>query len=215
MSRMDLIDSDSLSRQIGFLMEAGRLTSVLRQNTVTGGSRRENSAEHSWHIALMALVLAQLAPPGTDACRVIGMLLLHDLVEIDAGDLFLYAPEADQRRQEAAERAAAERLFGLLPSAQASSMRPLWEEFCERKTAEARFARAMDRLQPILLNHAAGGGTWRTHGVTAEQVLGKVRLIADGSPALGAYARELVEDAVRQGFLAGNLPAGPRPATGT
>ncbi|MBV9384141.1 MAG: HD domain-containing protein [Streptosporangiaceae bacterium] len=214
MGGMEPIDADSLGRQIRFIMEAGRLTAVLRQNTVTGGSRRENSAEHSWHIALMALVLGPLAPPGTDICRVMSMLLLHDLVEIDAGDLFLYAPEADQRRQDAAEQTAAERLFGLLPAGQESSVRALWAEFCERETAEARFARAMDRLQPILLNHAAGGGTWRTHGVTADQVLGKVRLIADGSPALGSYARGLVEDAVRQGFLTGNLPAGPRPATG-
>jgi 5'-deoxynucleotidase YfbR-like HD superfamily hydrolase len=214
MGRMDPIDPESLARQIGFIMEAGRLTSVLRQNTVAGGSRRENSAEHSWHLAVMALVLAPLAPPGTDVCRVITMLLLHDLVEIDAGDLFLYAPEAEQRRQAAAEEAAAERLFGLLPAGQESSMRALWDEFCERATPEARFARAMDRLQPILLNHQAGGGTWRSHQVTADQVLAKVLLIADGSPELGAYARGLVADAVRQGFLAGNFPAGSGPATG-
>jgi putative hydrolases of HD superfamily len=214
MGRMDPIDPESLARQIGFIMEAGRLTSVLRQNTVTGGYRRENSAEHSWHLAVMALVLAPLAPPGTDICRVIAMLLLHDLVEIDAGDLFLYAPDAEHRRQAVAEEAAAERLFGLLPDGQESSMRALWDEFCERATAEARFARAMDRLQPILLNHQAGGGTWRRHQVTADQVLAKVLLIADGSPELGAYARGLVADAVRRGFLTGNFPAGPGPAGG-
>jgi len=205
---------DFLARQIGFIMEAGRLTSVQRQNLVAGGARRENSAEHSWHLAVMALVLAPLAPPGTSICRVVAMLLLHDLVEVDAGDLFLYAPESEQRRQAAAEQAAAERLFGLLPGEQGTSMRALWDEFSERRTAEAQFARAMDRLQPILLNHQAGGGSWRVHRVTAEQVLARIPLIADGSPVLGAYARGLVADAVRQGFLTGNFPAGPGPATG-
>lgn len=214
MGRMDPNDPEALGRQIGFIMEAGRLTSVLRQNTVAGGSRRENSAEHSWHLAVMALVLAPLAPPGTDVCKVIAMLLLHDLVEIDAGDLFLYAPEAEHQRQAAAEETAAQRLFGLLPAGQETSMRALWDEFCERATAEARFARAMDRLQPILLNHQAGGGTWRSHQVTADQVLTKVLLIADGSPELGAYARRVVEDAVRRGFLAGNFRAGSGPVTG-
>jgi putative hydrolases of HD superfamily len=136
------------------------------------------------------------------------MLLLHDLVEIDAGDLFVYADAAQQARQEEAERAAADRIFALLPPDQAASFRGLWDEFEERRTPEARFARGLDRLQPMLENFNAGGGTWQEHGITADQVLAKVRLIEDGSPTLGRYARDLVDRAVAEGLLA------PAPARG-
>ncbi len=185
-----------------FVAEAGLLKGVLRQTMLTRPARRENSAEHSWHLAVMALALADYAPPGTDLARVTAMLLVHDLVEVDAGDLFVYADAADQARQEAAERAAADRIFGLLPADQAASARGLWDEFEERRTAEARFARALDRLQPMLANIQADGGTWREHGITADQVLAKVTLIEDGSPELGRYARDLVERAVSDGILA-------------
>jgi putative hydrolase of HD superfamily len=130
------------------------------------------------------------------------MLLLHDLVEIDAGDLFVYADDAQQARQEEAERAAADRIFALLPPDQAASFRGLWDEFEERRTPEARFARGLDRLQPMLENLTAGGGTWKEHGITADQVLVKVQLIDDGSVSLGRYARDLVDRAVRDGLLA-------------
>jgi putative hydrolase of HD superfamily len=197
---------ESLEGQIRFVLEADRLKTVTRQSTITGGSRRENSAEHSWHLALMALVLAEHAPPGTDLGRVGAMLLLHDLVEIDAGDLFLYADAAAQQRQEEAERAAAERIFAILPEPQAGALRALWEEFEERRTPEARFARALDRLQPMLLNMQTRGGTWREHGVTLDQVLPKVDLIEEGSASLGAYARTMIATAVERGILA---PAEP------
>src|SRR6516162_5910557 len=165
-----------LDRQVGFLLEADRLKTVLRQSTLTDRSRRENSAEHSWHLALMALV--------------------HDLVEIDAGDLSVYAPEAEQARQRRAERAAADRIFALLPPGQASALRALWDEFEERATVEARFARALDRLQPMLINMMTGGGTWRSPGVTADRALARVALVEDGSPSLGAYARDMIDRAV-------------------
>ena len=193
---------EPLDSQIGFLLEADRLKTVLRQSTLTDRSRRENSAEHSWHLALMALVLAGHAPPGTDLGRVMAMVVLHDLVEVDAGDLSVWAAEADQARQQQAERAAADRLFAMLPPPQASSLRALWDEFEERVTAEARFARALDRLQPMLINMTTGGGTWTASGVTADQVLAKAALIEDGSPSLGAYARNMIEAAVRRGILA-------------
>jgi putative hydrolase of HD superfamily len=170
---------------------------------LAGPGRRENSAEHSWHLAVMALTLAEHAPPGTDIGRVTAMVLVHDLVEIDAGDLFVYADAARQARQEEAERAAADRIFALLPEDQAGRLRGLWDEFEERRTPEARFARALDRLQPMLENLKAGGGTWQEHGITAEQVLTKVvPLIEDGSPTLGKYASDLVGRAVRDGLLA-------------
>jgi putative hydrolase of HD superfamily len=184
---------------LGFLREADRLKGVLRQSSILDGSRKENSAEHSWHLALMAQVLGGYAPPGTDLSRVTAMLLVHDLVEIDAGDLFVYADAAAQARQEAAEQAAAGRIFGLLPPG--AELRALWDEFEERRTPEARFARALDRLQPMLANYYLGGGTWQDHGIRAGQVLEKVALIEDGSAVLGAFARELVGSAVRQGFL--------------
>ena len=186
---------------LGFLREADRLKGVLRQSSILDGSRKENSAEHSWHLALMAQVLGGYAPPGTDLSRVTAMLLIHDLVEIDAGDLFVYADAAAQARQEAAEQAAASRIFALLPPGQGEELRALWGEFEERRTPEARFARALDRLQPMLANYYLGGGTWQAHGIRASQVLDKVALIEDGSAALGDFARELVDSAVRQGFL--------------
>jgi len=200
---------ESLERRIEFLLEADRLKTVARQSRITDGSRHENSAEHSWHLALMALVLAGHAPPGTDLARVLAMLLVHDLVEIDAGDLFVYADGAALARQEVAERAAADRIFALLPDPQAAEIRGLWDEFEERRTREARFARALDRLQPMLLNMRTGGGTWVAHGVTLDRVLAKVELIEDGSPSLGSYARAMIAAAVELGFL---KPA--RPGTG-
>ena len=195
-----------------FVMEAGRLKAVLRQTPLTEPSRRENSAEHSWHLAVMALVLGDHAPPGTDLGRVIAMLLVHDLVEIDAGDLFLYADEAQHARQEEAERAAADRIFALLPADQAARIRALWDEFEERVTREARFARALDRLQPMLENFQAGGGTWVSHGITADQVIPKLALIEDGSAALGSYARDLLARAAGAGMLAQPRAAGQPPA---
>jgi putative hydrolase of HD superfamily len=193
---------ERLDQQLRFVTEIDRLKGVLRQTMLTEPRRRENSAEHSWHLAVMAVALAEHAPPGTDIGRVVAMLLVHDLVEIDAGDLFVYADEARQVRQQEAEIAAADRIFALLPPDQAAALRRLWDEFEERGTREARFARALDRLQPMLANLKVGGGTWQEHGITADQVLDKVRLIEEGSPALGRYARDLVARAVRDGLLA-------------
>ena len=199
---------EPLDGQIRFVLEADRLKTVLRQSPISDGSRRENSAEHSWHLALMAVVLAGHAPPGTDLGRVGAMLVLHDLVEIDAGDLFLYSGADALARQEEAERAAADRIFAILPAPQAAEVRGLWEEFEERRTPEARFARALDRLQPMLLNMLNDGGTWMSHGVPLERVLASVNLIEEGSASLGAYARTMIATAVERGFL---LPA---PAVG-
>jgi putative hydrolase of HD superfamily len=198
---------ESLERQIRFVLEADRLKSVTRQSRITDSSRHENSAEHSWHLALMALALGGYAPAGTDLGQVMAMLVVHDMVEIDAGDLFLYSDSAAQARQEEAERAAADRIFALLPTPQAAAVRALWDEFEERGTPEARFARALDRLQPMLLNMQTGGGTWMAHGVTLDQVLPKLDLIEAGSPALGSYARAMIAEAVERGFL--RAAAGP------
>ena len=195
------VEPGPLERQIRFVLEADRLKTVARQSRITDGTRQENSAEHSWHLALMVLALGGHAPAGTDLGRVMAMLVVHDLVEIDAGDLFLYSDSAAHARQEVAERAAADRIFALLPGSQAAAARSLWDEFEERRTPEARFARALDRLQPMLLNMQTGGGTWVAHDVPLDQVLSKVGLIEEGSAALGGYARAMIAEAVRRGFL--------------
>ena len=193
---------DRLARQLQFVAEAGRLRAVQRQTMLAEPPRRENSAEHSWHLTVMAITLAEYAPPGTDLARVVAMLALHDIVEVDAGDLSVYAAETEQVQQRAAEQAAAERIFGLLPPDQAGRLRQLWNDFEERASPEARFARALDRLQPILENVSVGGGTWQEREVTADQVLTKVALIEDGSAPLGRFARDLIDEAVRDGILA-------------
>ncbi|HUK69395.1 MAG TPA: HD domain-containing protein [Streptosporangiaceae bacterium] len=193
---------ERLDEQLRFIKEIDRLKGVLRQSPLVDSSRRENSAEHSWHLAMMAVTLGEYAPREADLGRVITMVLLHDIVEIDAGDTFVYATDTALAEAERAERAAADRIFALLPADQAGWLRAVWDEFEERRTAEARFARALDRLQPMLANYHTRGGTWRAHGVTADQVLAKVRFIEDGSAALGTYARELVAASVDKGFLA-------------
>lgn len=205
---------DRLSRQLQFVAEAGRLRAVQRQTMLTEPRRRENSAEHSWHLTVMAITLGEYAPPGTDLGRVVAMLALHDIVEVDAGDLSVYAAETEQAQQRDAEQAAAERIFGLLPPDEAGRLRQLWNDFEERASPEARFARALDRLQPMLENVKVGGGTWQERAVTADQVLTKVALIADGSVRLGRFARDLIDQAVRDGILAPSATGTSDIATG-
>ncbi|GAA1013853.1 hydrolase [Acrocarpospora pleiomorpha] len=192
---------DRLSGQIQFILEIDKLKRVLRRNLLIDGSRRENDAEHSWHLGMLALVMAEHAEPGVNLDRVVRMLLVHDIVEIDAGDTFIYDVVAVEA-QEAAERAAADRIFGLLPGDQATEFRALWDEFEARETPEARFAKALDRLAPIMANHHNEGGTWALYKVTARQVREKVAIISDGSATLGAFAVDLVETSVARGHLA-------------
>ncbi|HET9953279.1 MAG TPA: HD domain-containing protein [Polyangiaceae bacterium] len=191
-----------LEQQLAFIQELDQLKQVQRKSFVSGTRRLENSAEHSWHVALMAVVLAEhAAEPGLDVARVVRMLLVHDVVEIDAGDTLLYAEEQAQQAQRERERAAAERLFGLLPEAQGHALRTLWEEFEARESPEAKFARAIDRLEPLLLNFMSEGAAWRRYGVVVEDVLEKNRLMAEGSPALWRAAEHLVQTAVLRGYL--------------
>lgn len=191
---------DNLQTCINFVLEADRLKNVNRQTYVTDGSRHENSAEHSWHLCLMAMLLVEYVPDGVSLPHVLEMLTVHDLVEIDAGDTFCYDEEAARDKAER-EALAAARLFSLLPDEQAERFRALWSEFEARETPEARFANALDRLQPMLLNYRREGGAWREHGVTAEHVLRRNRVIADASPALWQFAKEMVMDSVSRGYL--------------
>jgi putative hydrolase of HD superfamily len=193
-------DADRLARQVRFALEADRLKGVLRRTRLLDGSRQENSAEHSWHLALLALVLADAAPAGVDQAHVLRMLLVHDLVELDAGDTFAYDAEANLGR-EAREQRAAERIFGLLPEAQGAGLRALWDEFEAGTTPEARFAVALDRFQPLLLNFYGGGGSWLEHGVTRAQVLLRMAPIEHGAPALWPVVLEAVERACAAGWI--------------
>lgn len=161
----------------------------------------ETSAEHSWHVALMAWVLAEYVPEGVDPARVSQMLLIHDVVEVDAGDLLLYASPEAVAAHKKLEHTAAERLFGLLPEPGGSEMRALWDEFEARQSPDAKFAAALDRLQPLLLNFMSEGAAWRRNGVTAPEVYDKNRQIAEGSPTLGRFAQELIAAAVERGYL--------------
>ncbi|MFD1937140.1 MULTISPECIES: HD domain-containing protein [Nonomuraea] len=193
-------EEDRLNTQIAFALEIDKLKRVIRRNSLMDGSRRENDAEHSWYVGMLAMILGEHAPPGTDVQRVVAMLLVHDLVEIDAGDTFIYDAAAVAAQLEA-ERAAADRIFALLPPDQATLFRELWEEFEARETVEARFAKALDRFAPILANHHTEGGTWPLFKVRADQVREKVKIIEEGSASLGAYAYELVDLSVRRGHL--------------
>ncbi|MGP3697533.1 HD domain-containing protein, partial [Rhodobacter sp. NSM] len=165
--------SDRLGRQLAFLAEADRLKSVLRANPLGDGSRRENSGEHSWHVALYALVLADQAGPEVRIDRVLRMLLIHDVVEIDCGDTPIHG-DHDPAAVAQAEAAAADRLFGLLPPDQAAELRALWDEFEAGASPDAIFARSIDRVQPVMQNLQSGGGTWRDFSVTSEQLDARV-----------------------------------------
>jgi putative hydrolase of HD superfamily len=189
-----------LAAQLDFILEIDKLKTVLRRTWLLDRSRRENSAEHSWHLAIMAVLLAEYGPAGLDLARTIKMVLVHDLVEIDAGDTFCYdlAAVLDQKER---ERLAANRLFALLPGDLEAELRGLWEDFETRASPEARFAAALDRLQPVLHNYTTGGGTWREHRVTRDQVLTRNRPMGDAAPELWEYARALIEDAVERGFI--------------
>lgn len=184
----------ALADQIAFLAQADALKSVNRATTLCDASRPENSAEHSWHLALYALVLGDHAPAGTDMAQVIRMLLLHDLVEIDAGDTPIYA-QVDRAAIARAEQAAATRLFGLLPAAQGATLRALWETFEAAQTPEARFGKALDRFQPPNQNLASGGISWRNHNATLEQVETRVgQPIAHGAPTLWSWIAPQIRD---------------------
>ena len=185
-----------------FILEADKLKEVFRQSLLTQSRRRENDAEHSWHLCLMVIVLGEHADfPTLDRLRVLKLLIVHDLVEIDAGDTFAYDTEG-QANQRERETRAADRLFGLLPADQTTEFRGLWEEFEARSTPEAVFAAALDRLQPMFLNAHTDGAAWQRHEVTSGQVLTRADEIRAGSGPLWEYAARMIADAVTAGHLA-------------
>lgn len=184
-----------------FLMEIDKLKSILRQSPNLTENRRENDAEHSWHLATMAVLLAEYAEdPTVDILSAVKMILIHDIVEIDAGDTFVYdiAANADKRER---EEKAAERIFNLLPSDQAHEIRALWEEFEANQSPASNFANALDRLHPMMLNYTSRGRGWAVHGITSRQVMERNKTMQNGAPILWRYASACVADAVKEGFL--------------
>lgn len=192
--------NNRLTQQIQFIVEIDKLKNILRQTKLTNNSRRENSAEHSWHLAMMAIILAEYAEPEVDIIKAIKMLLTHDLIEIDAGDTFCYDVKGNSDKAER-EIKAADRIFGLLPIEQAKELRGLWEEFEESQTVTAKFAIALDRLQPLLQNQQNHGGTWQIHGITENLVRKRMSPVEEASPILGKLVEEIIVDCIAAGYL--------------
>ncbi len=193
--------NERLVKQIQFITEIDKLKKIFRQNVVIGTTRNENDAEHSWHMAAMAVLLSEYsADRNLDMLKVLKLVLVHDLVEIDAGDTFCYDEKGYEDKAEREEKAA-RHLFHLLPEDQAEEIYSLWREFEELGTAEARFAACMDRLQPLILNYSTNGHTWQKPGVTSEKVIKRNSMLKEHAPELWQLAREIIETSVEKGIL--------------
>ncbi len=191
---------NDFEKQISFILELDKIKHITRQTYLCDGSRKENDAEHSWHLALMCFVLADYANEPIDVLKTMKMVLLHDVIEIDAGDTYAYDIEGNKTKRER-ELKAADRIFGLLPEGQAQEYRGLWDEFEAMETPESKFANMLDKVQPLLLNHASGGRSWEEHGVKLSQVLKRDERVHEGSEEIWAYAKSLLEENVKAGHL--------------
>lgn len=190
---------ERFQKQINFLIEIDKVKSIFRRTRIFNNKRYENDAEHGWHMSLMALILAEYSNAKIDICKVIKMALIHDLVEIDAGDTFLYADNQIEKNRN--ERKCAERIFGLLPEDQYREIMGLWEEFEAKETAEAKFAGSMDRLGPVMQNFYDNGHAWQKHNITSDKILKINSQIQKGSKELWEYAKMLIEKAIENGCL--------------
>lgn len=195
---------ERLRKQMEFIIEVDKLKDIIRQTNLTNGERKENDAEHSWHLALMAVFLSEYSKEPVDVLQVIKMVLIHDLVEIDAGDTYLY-DEAGNGTKAAREQKAAERIFNILPQDQAEELFGLWREFEDRKTPESKFANTLDRIQPVLLNDATEGRAWREHDVCIDQIMSKNEYTSQGSDVLWAYIKEVFEENMKNGNIKRSL----------
>jgi len=197
---MPPIDNRRIAQQLQFITEIDQLKSVLRQTLLCDRSRQENSAEHSWHIAMMAILLEEYAPQPVNLMHVMKLLLVHDLVEIDAGDTFCYDPDGNQTKADR-EVQAADRLFGLLPPDLGKDLRACWDEYEAQTTADAQFAKALDCLQPFLNNLETDGHTWTLHGISAVQVRDRMKAVKIGTPALWPFIEQGIQNAIAAGVL--------------
>lgn len=194
-------DKERLEQQMAFIREIDKEKQIFRQSYVTDGTRKENDAEHAWHMAIMTFLLSEYANEEIDVLKTIRMILIHDIVEIDAGDTYAYDDLAKATQHEREERAA-NRLFGILPEDQAKELRALWDEFEAGETKEARFARTMDNVQPLLLNDATGGKAWEEHDVPLSKIMKRNERTAKGSEALWEYSRDnLIKKNVEEGHI--------------
>ncbi len=194
--------TERLKKQIEFILEVDKIKNIFRMTKIHDGSRRENDAEHSWHLTLMAFLLSEYSKADNiDILKVMKMCIVHDIVEIDAGDTFCYDVAGNLDKLER-EQKAAERIFGLLPEDQGMELKALWEEFDAMETPEAKYAAALDRLQPVMLNYLNNGGTWQEHHITKEQVVKRNSRIEEGAPELWKFASELIDEAITKGLLA-------------
>jgi len=194
------MQTDALLQQIAFIKEIDKLKYILRRTKLFNSDRHENDAEHSWHLAMMTLILAEHSDQPIDILKVLKMVLIHDIVEIDAGDTFIYDTVKNHTNTDE-ELLAAKRIFGLLPEKQAKEFIAIWEEFEEGSTNEARFAKTMDRLEPLLQNASNNGGTWTEFNVPYEKVYAKKKAIKEGSAAIWEYAENLINENVEKGIL--------------
>ena len=194
------MQADNLLKQVAFIKEIDKLKYIQRKTRLFNSDRPENDAEHSWHLAMMTLVLAEHSDKPIDALKVLKMVLIHDLVEIDAGDTFIYDTIKNHTNTDE-ELLAAKRIFGLLPAAQAEEFIAIWQEFEDGLTDEAKFARAMDRFEPLLQNTSNNGGTWTEFNVTYQKVYDKKKAIKDGSATIWDYAEGLINESVEKGIL--------------
>jgi putative hydrolase of HD superfamily len=191
---------DQLLQQINFIKEIDKIKYIQRKTKLFHSDRPENDAEHSWHLAMMTIVLAEHSDVPVDVLKVLKMVLIHDIVEIDAGDTFIYDTQKNHSNTEN-ELIAANRIFGLLPTEQAEELIAIWQEFEAGETPEARFAKAMDRIEPLLQNTSNNGGTWREFDVDYSKVFEKKKVIAQGSATLWKFAENLLNESVEKGIL--------------
>lgn len=191
---------DQLLQQINFIIEIDKIKYIQRKTKLFNSDRPENDAEHSWHLAMMTIVLAEHSDVSVDVLKVLKMVLIHDIVEIDAGDIFIYDTQQNHSNTEN-ELIAAKRIFGLLPDKQAEELIAIWQEFEAGETPEARFAKAMDRIEPLLQNNSNNGGTWREFDVDYSKVYQKKKVIAQGSATLWKFAENLLNESVQKGIL--------------
>ncbi|WHH61211.1 HD domain-containing protein [Petroclostridium sp. X23] len=192
---------ERLKKQIEFIVEIDKLKHIFRQTILMNKSRNENDAEHSWHLAVMAILLSEYAAEkNIDVQRVVKMVLIHDLVEIDAGDTFCYDEKGNEDKA-CREQKAADRIFNMLPSDQAKEIRDLWDEFEERISPEARFAAALDRLQPLIHNYNTDGHTWTKHNISSDMIIARNQPIEEGAPALWEYAKKMIREYVDKGVI--------------
>jgi putative hydrolase of HD superfamily len=194
------MQTDNLLRQIAFIKEIDKLKYILRRTKLFNSDRHENDAEHSWHLAMMTIVLAEHSNKPIDVLKVLKMVLIHDIVEIDAGDTFMYDTTKSHTNTEQ-ELIAAKRIFGLLPKEQSEEFAAIWQEFEDGITDDAKFAKSMDRLEPLLQNASNNGGTWAEFNVPYEKVYDKKKAIKEGSTAIWEYAENLINESVEKGIL--------------